>query len=134
MRSVFPLLWLSPLFLLGGFPLSCNYQPPFWDVCCICECEACDVQPDRIFAPANDIVECWEECDEACGTLGSDECGDAADVAGCPVEQCVEYVGLGEECDGALGQSEAPAEICTYYFKECEHPDWACSGGICVES
>ncbi len=133
MRRAPLLLFAAALVITSGvFLATCHYVAPWWDECCECECEGCDPVPERIFAPTNDLVECWEECDDACGRLG--ECGAAVTVGGCAEELCVEYVQLGEECDGALAQSEAPVDICRYYFRECEHPDWACSGGICVES
>ena len=133
LRAPITLLALSAVAALG-LVVACPYDPPWWSECCECTCEGCDVEVDRVFAAEGDAVECWEECDEACVGLADEGCGASVHVTDCPVELCVEYVGLGEACDGEYDSSGAPTQICRYYFRECEDPYWACSGGICVES
>ena len=132
--------WIRPLVVAvalaaatGIGMLACPYDAPWWSECCQCACEDCDAVPDRAFAADGDAVDCWEECDTACAELADQGCGEAVNVTDCPVELCIEYVGLGEACDGQYGESDAPTEMCRYYFLECEDPDWICSGGVCAE-
>ena len=142
------LVWILPavaiLALLAVAP-TCNYEPPVWSECCSCACEGCDQTPPHVWAPdMGDTIECWEACDDACAEFVADGCevipgedepsGDALNVLGCPEELCVEYVGLGEDCDGNYGESGNPVEVCRYWFRECEHPDWLSDGGVSVES
>jgi len=133
LRAAIALSLLTTIAALGLI-VACPYQAPWWSECCQCACDGCDVEPDRVFAAEGDAVECWEECDSACAELSDQGCAEALNVTDCPVELCVEYVALGDECDGEYGTSDAPTQICRYYFRECEHPDWACAGGICTES
>ena len=52
MRRASALILASSLITATGlFGATCNYEAPWWDGCCECECEDCDQVPERIFAP-----------------------------------------------------------------------------------